>query len=278
MKTLLLHVKYCPSNSDHTTCPEQIQGCTQARKLLAHYRRCREIRSLKRTSYHTNHSTLSLNSALSSSSHSPCLICSLLARHARNVMESTSAASTLASIGSSPPPTVTSSCLPITLTSSRSMPPPPPRPRTCSLGSMPQHPTLLGSTALAQIVPLPSQSFSTTPTNTTTTTTNSLGKNNTIKSSSLARRGRPRATSLDDHHNNHYHKNLLSKNHASLSSSFKMIRGTTAFSSSSSDIFQNYYSNHKDPTLEFGILDRVRNKEPSLSSINEVELSNSLSS
>jgi hypothetical protein len=223
-----------------------MQGCTEARKLLTHYRRCREIRALKRTSYHSS----------SHASQHSCLICSLLARHARNVLESTAAASTLASIGFT-----TTSC-PL---SSVSMPPPPPRPRTCSLGSMPHHhqqqqqqqPTLLGSTALAQIIPLPQHSFSLSS---STTTTNFLGKHNGQVRTSLyptqstSSYGRPRATSLDEHN--------------SVFSTSKLKGGPQRWTHSSSS--SSFHPNEKDPTLEFGILDSMR-RVPSLSSIEEVE-------
>lgn len=226
---MLLHVKNCPSKADHSPCPEQFQGCTQARKLLNHYRRCRDIRALKRNSFSSTHA-----------SHS-CLICSLLARHARNVLESTAAASTLASIG------LTTTTSPI---SSISMPPPPPRPRTCSLGSIPQpqKPTLLGSTALAQNVPLPQNSFSFSSTN------NFLGKSSQVRSTinhikPTPSYGRPRATSLDERN--------------SVFSSSK-IKGQ-AWNQSPSSRHREH-----DPTLEFGILEQV-NKEPMLPCIEEVE-------
>jgi len=285
MKSLLLHVKNCPSTT-HTTCPEQIQGCTQTRKLLAHYRRCREMRFLKRNYTNGNSSSLpsssssipgNLTSASSSSlaSHPSCLICSLLARHARNVMESTSAASTLASIGltspSSSSPSSSSYLMPLSNSMSVSMPPPPPRPRTCSLGSMPQHqqqPTLLGSTALAQIIPLPPQhsSFSSpTPRFTNNTWGTNDNNNNTIQTVPSHHHiigrggGRPRATSLDEHNPRHHH-NFHSKKNLFIKSGNGLVHH-----------HHNHYPHSRDPTLEFGILDSLRNNKESSLSLSSID-------
>lgn len=66
-KLILLHVKTCAASSSEE-CPGRIKGCNQTRKLLAHYKRCREVRS--RLPQHV------------------CLVCSIMARKARTVLES----------------------------------------------------------------------------------------------------------------------------------------------------------------------------------------------
>ena len=69
----MLHIKRCPTGVGFE-CPERYNGCLQARKLLAHYRKCREIRSrqIGRGTRHQQH---------------PCLLCTLVARHVKNVLE-----------------------------------------------------------------------------------------------------------------------------------------------------------------------------------------------
>eukprot|EP00559_Dactyliosolen_fragilissimus_P005005 CAMPEP_0184872370 /NCGR_PEP_ID=MMETSP0580-20130426/41255_1 /TAXON_ID=1118495 /ORGANISM="Dactyliosolen fragilissimus" /LENGTH=491 /DNA_ID=CAMNT_0027375165 /DNA_START=406 /DNA_END=1881 /DNA_ORIENTATION=+ len=76
-KRLLLHLKTCPATNPDSKCLTGYHGCYQARKLLHHHQRCREIRARQRQSR--------------SNKHQPhfCLVCSLMARHARSVLEGT---------------------------------------------------------------------------------------------------------------------------------------------------------------------------------------------
>lgn len=78
-KLILLHVKSCAAGSDFY-CPQNYHGCQQVRKLLAHYRRCRDLRRQHATQFRVN------NGASSSQPHA-CLVCSLVVRHARCVLE-----------------------------------------------------------------------------------------------------------------------------------------------------------------------------------------------
>jgi len=75
-KRLLLHIKTCPAGPGFS-CP--VRGCDSARKLLAHYRRCRDIRArqaagrcLKPPGQQQQH---------------VCLVCSLMARHAKTLLD-----------------------------------------------------------------------------------------------------------------------------------------------------------------------------------------------
>lgn len=77
-KRLLLHVKTCTASSDYD-CPQKYHGCLQAKKLLAHYRRCREMR--------LRQSRQNLEKRGVRYQQHPCLVCTLVARHARNVIE-----------------------------------------------------------------------------------------------------------------------------------------------------------------------------------------------
>jgi hypothetical protein len=83
-----LHLKMCPASSiEGCPCPTHYHGCDQARKLLAHHRRCKGLRSRNASS-------------------SYCLICSFVARQARTVLERGSgrclSASTAGMIGGPP--------------------------------------------------------------------------------------------------------------------------------------------------------------------------------
>lgn len=73
-KKLLLHVKTCPAGPGFD-CPDGFNGCLQARKLLLHYRRCRDVRA--RAARQPPAKRL-----LRQQQHS-CLVCSLMARHAK---------------------------------------------------------------------------------------------------------------------------------------------------------------------------------------------------
>lgn len=69
-KRILLHIKTCKTSQGEGNsfkCPQNFKGCSQAKTLLAHYRRCRDTRHLQQ--------------------QSNCLICSFLSRRARNLVE-----------------------------------------------------------------------------------------------------------------------------------------------------------------------------------------------
>mmetsp|Transcript_31551 Transcript_31551/g.74266 ORF Transcript_31551/g.74266 Transcript_31551/m.74266 type:complete len:363 (-) Transcript_31551:1357-2445(-) len=74
-KLMYLHHKTCSAVSIEA-CPTQHKGCQDARKLLAHYRRCRDIRA--RQSQMPN---------AKNKQHHVCLICSLVARHAKFTLD-----------------------------------------------------------------------------------------------------------------------------------------------------------------------------------------------
>lgn len=73
---MYLHLKTC-SAVLLEPCPSQHQGCQDARKLLAHYRRCRDIRARQ-----------AQNPSARSQQH-VCLVCSLVARHAKFTLDRT---------------------------------------------------------------------------------------------------------------------------------------------------------------------------------------------
>ena len=66
-------------------------GCAQSRKLLAHYRRCRSLRAR-----HTGTGSTGINPT-NTSSHHHCLVCSLVARQARTMLERKTASSSSSS-------------------------------------------------------------------------------------------------------------------------------------------------------------------------------------
>lgn len=72
---MLLHLKTCPAGPDFQ-CPSRFHGCLQTRKLLAHYKRCSEIRKRQsQPNYAIKNPTQTKHA---------CLVCSLVAREARN--------------------------------------------------------------------------------------------------------------------------------------------------------------------------------------------------
>mmetsp|Transcript_24937 Transcript_24937/g.58516 ORF Transcript_24937/g.58516 Transcript_24937/m.58516 type:complete len:361 (-) Transcript_24937:169-1251(-) len=73
-KFMYLHHKTCSAQSVEP-CPTQHKGCQDARKLLAHYRRCRDIRARQ-----------SQNPNTKNRQH-VCLVCSLVARHAKFTLD-----------------------------------------------------------------------------------------------------------------------------------------------------------------------------------------------
>lgn len=73
-KRLHLHLKTCPANcsiSKSERCPSCYNGCEQARQLLNHYRRCRGERARQGCRKESQH----------------CLICSLVARQAKSMLD-----------------------------------------------------------------------------------------------------------------------------------------------------------------------------------------------
>jgi len=74
-KSLLLHVKECSAGTGDFQCPDNYHGCYPARKLLNHYRRCREIRIRQ------------IRSRIGRKQSHSCLVCSLTARYAKTVLE-----------------------------------------------------------------------------------------------------------------------------------------------------------------------------------------------
>jgi hypothetical protein len=86
-------------------------GCEQSRKLLAHYRRCRTLRSRLATNgsnLNAQQSTASTSASTALSHH--CLVCSLVARQARTMLEHRTA----------PPPTTTTNGMNVFKSSSSS--------------------------------------------------------------------------------------------------------------------------------------------------------------
>mmetsp|Transcript_15695 Transcript_15695/g.19138 ORF Transcript_15695/g.19138 Transcript_15695/m.19138 type:complete len:334 (-) Transcript_15695:104-1105(-) len=80
-KNLLNHIKTCPgSQSSSACCPTKYQGCQDARKLLAHYRHCREKARQQRIQSRLKQSKPTKQTHF-------CLICTLLARHDKDVIE-----------------------------------------------------------------------------------------------------------------------------------------------------------------------------------------------
>lgn len=78
---MYLHHKTCSAKSVEP-CPTHHKGCQDARKLLAHYRRCRDIRLRQ-----------SQNPNRKNKRQHVCLVCSLVARHAKFTLDSCSRAS-----------------------------------------------------------------------------------------------------------------------------------------------------------------------------------------
>jgi hypothetical protein len=74
-KQILLHINACPAKAEFA-CPNSINGCQQSRKLMSHYRKCREARARQRRQGRLNKQT------------NACLICTLLARHDKTISES----------------------------------------------------------------------------------------------------------------------------------------------------------------------------------------------
>lgn len=73
-KLVHLHMKTCPAGHDFP-CPTRYAGCLQARKLLAHHRQCRNIRARQ------------VGLSPSIKGQHACLICSMVARQARSLLD-----------------------------------------------------------------------------------------------------------------------------------------------------------------------------------------------
>jgi len=73
-KLMYLHLKTCSAELLEP-CPSSHPGCQDSRKLLAHYRRCRDIRARQ------------AQNPAAKSQHHVCLVCSLVARHAKFTLD-----------------------------------------------------------------------------------------------------------------------------------------------------------------------------------------------
>ncbi len=86
-KPLLLHVKICIAGPNFP-CPTNYKGCNEARKLMAHYRKCKDVRSRQQQA-----TGLVGRQLLRPADQGSCLVCSLMARYAKSMMERTAAIS-----------------------------------------------------------------------------------------------------------------------------------------------------------------------------------------
>jgi len=91
-KRLLIHIKGCTAAFDELPCPSNVQGCQTVRKLLNHYRTCRDNNSRHGSAIQHGSRTNRSSRAATSQDHCSgnrhqCLVCSLVARHARNALE-----------------------------------------------------------------------------------------------------------------------------------------------------------------------------------------------
>lgn len=77
-KLLLVHVKTCQAGPN-VPCPTQCKGCNETRKLLAHYRRCKDMRMKQ----------VGLGRRSGLQPDQSCLVCSLMARYAKSMMDRT---------------------------------------------------------------------------------------------------------------------------------------------------------------------------------------------
>jgi hypothetical protein len=76
-QNLLDHVQTCPvADSPSSPCPVSCKGCNETRKLLAHYHKCKELRSNQTNSEGNQYPK-----------QTSCLVCSIMARHAKNFTE-----------------------------------------------------------------------------------------------------------------------------------------------------------------------------------------------
>lgn len=75
-KLLLAHVKVCPAGPGFP-CPTRCKGCNETRKLLAHYRRCKDMRTKQ----------VGLGRRTGMQPDQSCLVCSLMARYAKSMVD-----------------------------------------------------------------------------------------------------------------------------------------------------------------------------------------------
>lgn len=135
---MLLHLKTCPAVNG-SECPVHFNGCHQARKLLAHHKRCRELRAKQ----------AGMRRGPQPQQQHVCLVCSLVARHARNLLEGKSRAAwgpntrkqAIASFTLKQTGPDSTLMVPRGLNPGLSMPPPPPRPSTTRSSSTSPVPT-----------------------------------------------------------------------------------------------------------------------------------------
>lgn len=76
-RKLLLHVQSCPYSNSHRSCP--MKGCNETKKLLAHYHKCKVVRSMKQEEEEVDGG--------GAAAAASCLVCSLLGRYAKTMME-----------------------------------------------------------------------------------------------------------------------------------------------------------------------------------------------
>lgn len=81
-KLLHLHMKTCHTNADGE-CPLSYHGCDQSRKLLAHHRRCKALRTKRHSPTSPSSST---RPTVAAATQHYCLVCSLVARQARTLL------------------------------------------------------------------------------------------------------------------------------------------------------------------------------------------------
>ncbi|KAL7481076.1 hypothetical protein ACHAW6_006753 [Cyclotella cf. meneghiniana] len=76
-KYILSHVQACPTSSNPScSCPTCFKGCNETRKLLAHYQKCKDLRSRQNTAQGKQYPQ-----------QTTCLVCSLMARYAKNIAD-----------------------------------------------------------------------------------------------------------------------------------------------------------------------------------------------
>lgn len=125
-----MHLKTCSAGTDFS-CPSNYHGCHEARKLLAHYRRCKGIRARQAGQIGGRREVSQPN----------CLICTLVARQAKTVLLDAGSPNKVSVIhgakGKSHTVPSVAFCVDSaeckasdTLTGEKGMPPPPPRSMT----------------------------------------------------------------------------------------------------------------------------------------------------
>lgn len=111
-KLLHLHLKMCPAGMAFG-CPTNHRGCDQGRKLLAHYKSCKSIRAKQ-----VGQAGMRRDGA----QQHVCLVCNLVARQARSVLERPKPSSTMTASHnhySSPSPAASATSTTVRKTGSR---------------------------------------------------------------------------------------------------------------------------------------------------------------